>query len=755
MNRPPAIVSPDAYPVAPAIAVPYPPPPGREDGELDLPSLMDMLLNARHLILGTMVLSLLAGAGYAFLSQPVYRADALIQVEPPRQPQAEAHVLAELASVFNVQATATAEMEILKSRLVVGEAADALQLYISAEPNYLPLFGRWLADRANGLSDPVLPDRFGYVFGTEAIRVEKLDVPVELENRPLSLIVTQSGFDLHDHTGHRIAQGRLGEEVSFNYGSGTGTLVLQQLEGKPGSRFTLERRSRLATIQTLQDEMVIDEKSQPSGVLAMSLEGNDPVLTAAIINSIGAAYVSQNTDRRAAEAEKSLGFLDEFLPQLRDQLDEADNRYTAFRDRHGTFDLGTEGRLSLETSVSMQTRLFELQQRRRELSAQFGPQHPTMRSLDQQIAALETEVARLGERIKQLPALEQQLLNLVRDVTVNSELYAGLLNSAQQLRLVKEGKVGSVRLVDPAMVPEEPVKPRKALALLIAAIGGLLLGIALAVIRNLLRPGLKTPAEVENDLGIDVVATVPRVLPNRFSTPRYTGRRTNVLADLSPDAPAVESLRGLRTAMQYSLDKAGNNIVMLTGPSAGIGKTFTSVNLAAVIGASDKRVLLVDGDFRNGSLHQYFGMDRGKGFSELIRGRCNLNHALRRRMLPNVDVITTGTLPRNPAEVLLMPKAGELLNEWAQDYDVVILDTAPVLTMSDTLALARHAGTLFLLAKAEVTTSAELDEAARRLARAGGQVKGVIFNDFNNEQHRFSARYGAYRAAYYGGYPTK
>src|SRR5690606_31356528 len=370
------------YPLATPAAVLPPPPPAREDEELDLPSLLDMLVNARHLILGTMIVALLAGAGYAFLSQPVYRADALIQVEPPRQPQAEAHVLAELASVFNVQATATAEMEILRSRLVVGEAADTLQLYVTAEPKYLPVFGRWLAQRANGLSNPLLPEHFGYVTGTEAIRVQRLDVPVELENRPLTLVVTRSGFDLHDHTGHRIAQGRLGEEVSFNYGSGTGTLVLEQLEGKPGARFHLERRSRLATIQTLQDEMVIDERSQPSGVLAMSLEGSDPVQTAAIINTIGAAYVNQNTDRRAAEAEKSLGFLEEFLPQLRRQLDEADNRYTAFRDRHGTFDLGTEGRLSLETSVNMQTRLFELQQRRRELSAQFGPQHPTMQSLD-------------------------------------------------------------------------------------------------------------------------------------------------------------------------------------------------------------------------------------------------------------------------------------------------------------------------------------------------------------------------------------
>ena len=757
MNRNPALVPYEPMPPSTILAGarPYPTGTARDDEEIDLPGFMDILSNSKRLILSVTLASLLAGAAYAFLSRPVYRADALIQLEQPQAPEAQAHVLAQLSSVFNVQATSTAEMEILRSRLVVGEATDHLQLYVHAEPNYLPLIGRWLAEHNDGLSRPLLPAHFGFVYGRESIKVGRLDVPPELENRNLSVVVTSKGYELHDHNGHRIARGTAGQTVEFNYGSSTGTILLESLRGEPGARFTLLRRSRLAIIEKLQEDMMIDERGKPSGVLALSLEGNDPVQTAAIVNAIGEAYVKQNTERRAAEAEQSLSFLDGFLPQLRQQLDAADDRYTAFRDQHGTFDLGTEGRLSLETSVTMQTRLFELQQRRRELSAQYGPQHPVMQSLDEQISAVQAQVARLSERIKALPALEQQLVNLVRDVTVNSELYAGLLNSAQQLRLVKEGKVGSVRLVDAAMVPEAPVKPRKAVALAIAALAGLLLGVALAVLRNIMKPGLRTPLDVEHRLGVDVLATVPRVTQGTPILPRIGGRpRSRVLADLTPDAPAVESLRGLRTSLHWGMEASGNNIVMLTGPSAGIGKTFTSVNLAAVMGAAEKRVLLVDTDLRNGSIHQYFRQERGKGFSELIRGRCAFEEAVRRNVLANVDIITTGTLPRNPAEILLSPHTEQLLKDWAQRYDVVLLDTAPVLTMSDPLALAPHAGTVLLLARADVTTPGELDDAARRLARAGGRISGVIFNDFNTEQHRFSARYGAYRATY-GGYPAK
>jgi len=757
MNRTPALVPYEPLPPSTIVtgARPYAAGTVREDEEIDLPGFMDMLSNAKHLIFGVTLACLLIGAGYAYLSQPVYRADALIQLEQPQAPDAQAHVLAQLSSVFNVQATSTAEMEILRSRLVVGEATDHLQLYVHAEPNYVPLVGRWLAEHNENLSRPLIPGKFGYVYGAEAIKVARLDVPPELENKRLTVVTTTQGFELLDHNSHRLARGVPGEPVEFNYGSGTGVLILETLKGAPGAQFTLIRRSRLAIIEQLQKDLLIDERNKPSGVLALSLEGNDPVQTAAIVNAIGTAYVKQNTERRAAEAEQSLSFLDDFLPQLRRQLDDADNRYTAFRDQHGTFDLGTEGRLSLETSVSMQTRLFDLQLKRREMTAQYGPQHPIIKSLDDQIAALKIQVDRLSDRIKALPALEQQLVNLVRDVTVNSELYAGLLNSAQQLRLVKEGKVGSVRLVDPAMIPEEPVKPRRIVALAIAALAGLLLGIALAVLRSLFRPGLRTPLDVETRLGVDVLATVPRVTQGTPILTRIGGRpRSRVLADLSPEAPAVESLRSLRTSLRWGMEATGNNIVMLTGPSAGIGKTFTSVNLAAVMGAAEKRVLLVDTDLRNGTIHQYFSQERGKGLSELIRARCTFEEAVRRNVLPNVDVLTTGTLPRNPSEVLLSSRTEQLLKEWAEHYDVVLLDTAPVLTMSDPLALAPLAGTVLLLARAEITTSAELDDATRRLTRAGGRVSGVIFNDFNTEQHRFSARYGAYRATY-GGYPAK
>src|SRR5690606_23493466 len=156
---------------------------------------------------------------------------------------------------------------------------------------------------------------------------------------------------------------------------------------------------------------------------------------------------------------------DDFLPELKAKMDEAADRYTAFRDEHGTFDLGTEGSLSLNTSVELESQLFALEQKRRELASLYTAAHPTLQVVDRQIAAVKKEIEALSRKISDLPDLEQRLLTLMQEVKVNGELYVNLLNSAQQLRLVKEGKIGNVRVVDPAVDPTRPIKPNKPLVL--------------------------------------------------------------------------------------------------------------------------------------------------------------------------------------------------------------------------------------------------------------------------------------------------
>ena len=726
-----------------------------QEDEIDLLSLLDVLLEARWLIASVIALALLLGGAYALLTQPVYEANSLIQVEDSKPGlSGAAGALGEASSLFEIKSPATAEMEILRSRLVVGKSVDDLQLYVSAVPNYLPLVGAWLARRATDLSNPGFMGIGGYVSGNESIRISQLEVPAELEGMPLLLVVTEGGYELRGPNGQMLAQSKTGIPASFENREGKGRILVAELKAKPGAHFIVTRSSRLGVIQSLQQQLAISEQGRQSGVIAIQLQGTDPQKIARTLSAVGSNYVRQNVDRKSAEAEKTLVFLNSFLPQLKTQLEESELRFNKFRNQNGTFDLNTEGKSYLETAVKLQSSLLELQQKRREQSIQFTAVHPVIQTLDAQIAAVSKEIAGLNSKVKTLPNTEQDLLRLTRDVKVNGELYLNLLNSSQQLRLVKEGKVGNVRVVDAPVVPEKSIQPQRTQIVAISGVLGLLLGMGLAFLRNSLRPGIKDPADIESATGLHVFATVPHSLEQDKLTKLIKSHApgSHLLAITHPEDPGVESLRSLRTALQFAMLDARNNVVLFTGPTPGIGKSFTSTNFAAVLGAGGKRVLLIDADMRKGHIHQFFGMKRGHGLSELITGSRNLNDVVLRDVAPNLDLITTGTMPPNPAELLMSPATVQLLNALSAQYDLILIDTPPVLAVSDTQVIAPHAGTVFLVARAEVTALGELQETAKRLGQIGVPVKGVVFNDLDTSRQRYGGygyKYSRYRYTNY------
>lgn len=179
------------------------------------------------------------------------------------------------------------------------------------------------------------------------------------------------------------------------------------------------------------------------------------------------------------------------------------------------------------------------------------------------------------------------------------------------------------------------------------------------------------------------------------------------------------------------------------------GKTFVAVNFAAVVGASDKKVLLVDSDMRKGYIHQYFGLSREKGLSELLSGHIQWQEAIRKDVLPNVDLIPTGVIPPNPSELLLSSHGIATLQTISSHYDLVVIDSAPILAVSDALAIAPHVGITFLVARSGHTSLGELDESTKRIRQAGGQVKGVILNDQLAAKRRYGSKYGYYRYTNY------
>jgi tyrosine-protein kinase Etk/Wzc len=722
----------NSFPQSPAPALQGP---QDDEDSINLLDLLDVVTDQRWLIAAVTAVVLALGAAYALMATPIFEANTLIQVEDSKA----GGMLADMGSMFDIKSPATAEIEILRSRLVIGQAVANLKLDLTVTPKYVPIVGRWLARRAKAPSEPGFLGMSGYVRGTESLQVGYLQIPQALEGGRYSVVLTAQGYDLRSPDGNTLGQGRPGEPLTFKFEGHSGELLVASAVGQPGAEFYVTRSSRLGITEKLQKDMKIAEQGKQSGVISVSLEGADPTRTASILNEVGAQYVRQNVDRKAAEAEKTISFLSTQLPQLRKELEASENKFNQFRNQNSTFDLGSEAKAMLDQAVSLRVKLLELQQKRTELQTRFTAQHPTVQVLDAQIKEVNAQLAGMEGKSKTLPNVEQDLLRLTRDVKVNNELYTSLLNSFQQLRLVKEGKVGNVRIVDVAAVPEKPIKPQHAMLLAISGVLGLLAGLGLAFVRNSLRPGIRNAEDIEQHLGLHVFATVPHSNNQESLTTDMEVQKTgmHLLANLRPEDPGVESLRSLRTALQFAMLDAPNNVVLITGATPGIGKSFISANFAAVLGAGGKRVLLIDADMRKGHIHKSFDLARGHGLSELIAGSQTLAQVIHKDVSLQIDLISTGTLPPNPAELLMSPVTVQLLQTLSSQYDIVLIDTPPVLAVSDTQVIAPYAGTVFLVARSEVSTLGELQESNKRLGQAGVTVRGVIFNDVNISKRRY------------------
>ncbi|WP_207004564.1 polysaccharide biosynthesis tyrosine autokinase [Trinickia mobilis] len=723
--------------------------------ELRLADYLAAIVTSWRTILFITLAVLTLGLAYAFLAPAVYRADVMIQVEDAgndNNNNNNRQQIEPLAGMFATKATTAAEIELLKSRLVTEETVKRLHLDISASPKYLPVVGGFVGNLVNGRWGFTLPpfmNLAGYAWGNETIAVSRFDTPGDMYGKTFTVTSGPNGaFTLNNPDGIAIASGKVGQDVTGMTSAGPVTVHIDQISGRPGTQFELQRASTLDTVQRLQKSMLVQEMTLQSGIISVSLDGRDPRLTANIVNNVARQFIQQDVDRRSAEAEHTLAFLDQQLPQLRKELDNAEQRYNTFRNNHGTVDLSEESRLLLQQIVANKTKLVDLQQQRADLSQRFTASHPAVAALDAQIAELQSAQGQMTKNVATLPDTEQTALRLLRDVRVDTELYTNLLNSAQQLRIVKAGQVGNVRVVDFAEAPDQPVWPRRFMVVIFSLGTGLFVGIVVAFVRKSLYGGVERPDEIESAIGVPVFGVVPRSGQQLRLQQNVMMRRQglHVLAAQAPQDVAVEGVRSLRTSLQLSLDHARNNVVMVTGSRPDAGKSFLSVNLAALVASAGKRVLVIDGDMRRGEVHSHFGVRHQPGLSDVLRGG-DAGPVIQHDVLPGLDVLAKGALPTHPSELLMSDRFREMLDDLSRKYDLVIIDTPPVLAVTDSTVIGKYAGTTLLAVRYGRHPIGEISETVKRLQTGGVNLKGVLLTDVPQATPLIG---GAYRGGYYG-----
>lgn len=711
-----------------------------DDDEIDLVDLFTRLWAGKLRVMAFTLFGALAGLFYIFNTPPTYQADGLLQLEE----KANQLGLPEgLAGLSGDSPRAVTEIEIIKSRMVVGRAISRLNLDWDARPLRAPLIGHLLATQEIAL--PQWNFLTQYARPGDAIRLDQLEVPPAWLGEEISITSGLDGsFVVTLPTGQEL-QGQVGEPlIAEDIGL---SLRVGALFAEPGRMFVLEQLPEIEAIKRVTDALTLSEQGRNSGILRMTYEANSPENARRTLDAIAQAYLSQNADRSAAEAESSLSFVESQIPAARETVEEAEVALTSFREAQETISLGAEGEALLTQIRALEAELIDLAGIEEEVAERYTQNHPEYQRLLTNRARVEDRLSDLREEVRALPATQREVLTLTQDLELAREVFVQLRNRAQELRVLRASNIGNVRIVDTARAALEPVAPRKALILALAGLLGLLVGAGTVLAKSYLRKTIEGSQDLEA-MGLPVFATLNRQSSGLKSAKR---KKTLPLAALeAPDDLFVEGLRSLRTGLHFGMLDAQTRSVVFTGPAPGVGKSFITANLAVVAAQSGQKVCLVDADMRRGQQRKYFDIPRtNPGLAGVLSGEVDLAAALSVTQVENLSVLSSGPFPPNPSELLMREDLSNLIKTLDKDFDLIIIDAPPVLAVTDPVVLGRAAGAVIAVTRFGQTPPGEVLAMKKTLENAGVKLAGAILNDFDPKSARGGTGYSyAYNTRY-------
>ncbi|TWI47276.1 tyrosine-protein kinase Etk/Wzc [Pseudomonas duriflava] len=722
----------------------------KEDNAIDLMGIAHLLLDHKWLIGSITVLFAALGLAFAILSTPAYIATAMIQIEPKKSALT---AMTEMISKSPIASQAVTEIELIKSRAVLDKVVENLKLNIETQPKYFPLFGHYLYRTF----EPTNPDELAepliglnrYAWGGERLNIFQFDVPDDYLGEKLRLIAGENGaFTLMDPDNRYLLSGQVGQPIAQN-----GFKVqVAEIHARPGTEFKVTRNRVLTTALAYQNHLKASEAGKESGIIYLSLADEDPLKAKHVLNEISQLYVRQNVERSSAEAAQRLEFLQAQLPTVKKSLEQAEVALNEFQTHVQSADISIETKNVLDKIVGLETRLSELKLKQTEYDRLFTKDHPSYRTLMGQMAQLDQEKKSLQKKVESLPSTQQELLRLNRDLRVTTQTYTFLLNQAQEQDIIRAGTIGNVRLIDLADANVDEPATMRTLIVLLATILGAFLAIGLVFIRQAFNRGVESADTIEQ-LGLPVYAAIP-FSKDQERLDRRTRRRNRpadkklcLLAVSDSTNLSVEAIRSLRSSLHFAMLEAKNNLLMISSPTPGVGKSFVSSNLAAVVAQTGQNVLLIDADMRKGYLHKLFGLEPKYGLSEVLTARIDTTEAIYRTGVKNLDLLPCGQVAPNPSELLTHLNFTRLLTELGRRYDLVIIDTPPILAVTDASLVGRLAGTTLLVARFAQSTPKAIENARRRFLQNGIAVKGVIFNAVQRKASVSSEDDGIY--AYY------
>ncbi|MFN3550210.1 MAG: GumC family protein [Endomicrobiia bacterium] len=499
------------------------------------------------------------------------------------------------------------------------------------------------------------------------------------------------------------------------------------------------------------------ERITDSNLIKIIVSSSDKEETAKLANTIAEVYIEKGLEDRTKRARELREFIEKQLLDAEKNLKESEEKLRKFSEQ--TKATGIGGQLAVE--------LLTLQSKKSELLKTYTENHPEVVSITQKVKFIE-------EQLTKLPKEELEYARLTREVKLNEELYTLLAKRYKEAQISEADRVQTATIVTEAITPKSPIKPNRVTNVSLGLILGLILGLLFAFVIEHLDTSIATIEEVESYLNLPVIGIIPHIDQKFLKYKKFSLFKTkesieNLKQKLiiyhSTKSPYVETYHSLRTNIKFSQEHIETRgIVLFTSSGIAEGKTLTSVNFALAAAIAGIKTLFIELDLRRPSVHRWFGINRVPGFIDCVIGRKSIDEIIHTTTdfllggievekiisipgLENFSFISCGNIPSNPIDMLSSSTVGDIFDELKNKYELIVLDTPPVLLFADALILSKYSTYVILVYRVGRIARGALKRAKDLLTSIKANVVGVVLNDIRTEE--MEPRYGYYYAYKY------
>ncbi|WP_312751118.1 polysaccharide biosynthesis tyrosine autokinase [Psychrobacter sanguinis] len=734
----------------------------QKDDEIDLIALLLVLLRGWKTILTCALLGLVLGVTYSRYVQPTYQSDALLQIDEKSKGIAALGTnISEL--VGESTSAAETERELINSRMVLEPVVDKLHLDIKTSN---PKIGT--LDRIAQSTIPTQTSTEEGVFletPNGLVHISNFEVPRAYENKSFTINKTDSGFELTiENNGiAELYKGNIGTATVITTPEGNINVMVDSLPLK-GQPISLTKLSKPSAIDSLARSLAVTERGKQTGIVQLTLTGEDQQQVSRVLANVVQSYVDQNLARGSQQTTTTIKFMESQIPQLKKKLEQSEEAFNKFREQYGTIDVTKEAEILLNESAQIDRQLSELKLKQAELLTYYTAEHPLVIQINDQLAVLNNRRQEIKETVTRMPETQREFLQLSQDMDINREIYLTMLKNYEQLKIARAGEIGYVRVVDMPINTFNPIAPRKIIIWGISLIFGTLIGSLLVLVKSLLRNTVKDPERLEEKTGVPVIATIPRS-KTAINLMKNNKNSRRLLAMVDHDGLSYEGIKSLRTSLMFAMPPVSKvasifgelereeatkkgKIIVISGEAPGIGKSFISSNLAETFSQLNKKVLIIDGDMRRGELHKIFTINQSNGLGDyLTETDATLANFIHPTSFEFIDFMPRGKHPHNPASLLSTDKFSNMLIQLVSIYDYIIIDTPPVLAVSDAIITAQYADKVLMVTRYNHSIEGQLTYAIKQMNKANVTVDGIVLNDMvqgitSKYSYHYSYAYG-------------